>query len=203
MTRRHVSLLLSLLLFAGIAAAAQRVDYVTEEEEDVIRDAQGLQLRVPVFLKLLDNRIVALGLRERTAKEREQTQKDIAEYERQKKEIEKFKVEGAELRAKPLNPAIYLRNTTRSELLRGYMQIIDETMDNIEDGFDQQLDVRGHVESLGKFVSEQLPKLKTLEAKTAAETSALKAAIAHSELAIEEIQKALRSVPKTEKKSTK
>src|ERR1700704_6417463 len=133
MTARLTAIAFSVLLLAGIAVAAQRTDYVTEEEEDLIRDAQGLQMRVPVFLRLLDNRIVALGLRERTAKEREQTKKDIAEYERKKKEVEKLKSEGAELPAQPVNPDIYLRNTTRSELLRGYMQIIDETMDNIDD----------------------------------------------------------------------
>ena len=194
----------SVLLFAGIASAAQtRVDYVTEEEEDVIRDAQGLKARVPVFLRLLDNRIVALGLRERTAKEREQTKKDIADYERDKKEIEKFKVEGAELRARPLNPDIYLRNYTRSELLRGYRQIIDETMENIEDGYDQQLDVREYIEALEKFVNEQIPRLKKLEMKNSAETSLLKATIAHSEEAIEEIHDALKLAPKTEKKSAK
>src|SRR6185295_11690394 len=107
------------------------------------------------------------------------------EYERKKKEVEKLKIEGAELRAKPLNPDIYLRNTTRAELLRGYMQIIDETMDNIDDAFEQTLDVREHVEALEKFVSEQLPKLRTLEAKTASETAALKATISHSEQALE------------------
>ena len=41
----------------------QGTDYVTEEEEDLIRDAQGLNLRVPLLIKFLDNRIVALGLR--------------------------------------------------------------------------------------------------------------------------------------------
>ena len=196
---RFSSALLAILLLAGIAAAGQRIDYVTEEEEDLIRDAQGLQLRVPAFLKLLDNRIVALGLRERTSKEREQTKKDIADYEREKKEA--AKVPDALLRAKPLNPDIYLRDATRSELLRGYMQIIDETMDNIEDGFDQNLDVRGYVESLEKFVAEQLPRLRKLEVKMPAETSALKAAIAHSEQVIEEIHSALKSLPKTERKN--
>src|SRR5204863_740676 len=99
MTARLATIAVSVLLLAGVAIGAQRTDYVTEEEEDLIRDAQGLQMRVPVFLKLLDNRIVALGLRERTAKEREQTKKDIADYERDKKEIVKLKIEGAELRA--------------------------------------------------------------------------------------------------------
>jgi hypothetical protein len=198
-TRRAI-LALTVLLLAAVPGVAQRTDYVTEEEEDLIRDAQGLKLRVPLYLKLLDNRIVALGLRERTAKERDQTKKDIADYERDKKEIEKLKVEGAELRARPLNPDIYLRNATRSELLRGYMQIIDETMDNIDDAYDQALDVREHIESLDKFVSEHLPKLKKLEAKTAAETSALKATITHSEHALEDIQTALKAIPKTEKK---
>jgi hypothetical protein len=201
MTTRLTTIVFTLLLVTGITVAAQRVDYVTEEEEDVIRDAQGVKLRVPVYLKLLDNRIVALGLRQRTAKEREQTKKDIAQYEAKKKEAEKLKIENVELPARPLNPDIYLRNTTRSELLRGYMQIIDETMDNIEDAFEQRLDVREHIEALEKFMSEQLPKLKQLEPNSAGETSALKATISHSEQGIEDTQNALKSIPKTEKKS--
>jgi hypothetical protein len=200
-TRRLAALAFAVLLLAPPAGAAQRTDYVTEEEEDLIRDAQGLKLRLPLYLKLLDNRIVALGLRERTAKEREQTKKEIADYERDKKEIQRLKIENAELRAQPLNPDIYLRNTTRTELLRGYMQIIDEAMDNIEDAFDQSLDVREHIESLDKFLSEQLPRLRKLEARTPAETSALKATITHSEQALEDIQNALKAIPKNEKKS--
>jgi hypothetical protein len=188
------------LFLAILLTAQQNYDYVTPEEEDLIRDAQGLQLRVPAFLRLLDNRIVALGLRERTAKEREQTKKDIAGWEARKKEAERLKIPDIEMPAKPLNPDIYLRNTTRSELLQGYTQIIDETMDNIEDAFERKLDVREHVESLQKFVVEQLPRIKTLEAKTPSETAALKAAITHSESVIEEIREALKQLPKTEKK---
>jgi uncharacterized protein (UPF0305 family) len=189
-----------LALFLAVLLAAQNYDYVTVEEEDLIRDAQGLELRVPAFIRLLDNRIVALGLRARTTKEREQTKKDIAEWEAKKKEAEKLKIKDVEMPARPLNPDIYLRNTSRAELLRGYMQIIDETMDNIEDAFERKLDVRQHVESLQKFVVEQLPRLKTLEAKTPAETSALKATITHSETVVEEIRSALKQLPKTEKK---
>jgi len=191
---------MALLLFTGIAAAAQSFDYVTEEEEDLIRDAQGLQLRAPLFLKLLDNRIVALGLRERTAKEREQTKKDLQEYERDRKEIERLKVKDAELRAKPVNPDIYLKDYTRNELLRGYMQIVDELMDNIDDAYEKHLDIRNHVEALEKFLNEQLPKLKKFEAKTANETSAIKEVLSHSDQAIQDCRDALKRLPKTEKK---
>src|SRR6476620_8173769 len=104
--RRLTAMLLTLPLFLPLALRSQGFDYVTDEEEDLIRDAQGIEVRVPLFLKLLDNRIGALGLRERTAKEREQTKKDIADYEREAKEA--TKVKDAEVRAKPVNPDVYL-----------------------------------------------------------------------------------------------
>ena len=144
-----------LVLAAG--ANGQGYDYVTEEEEDLIRDAQGLTLRGPLLLKFLDNRIIALGLRERTAKEREQTKKDIAEYERELKDA--AKVKDAEVRAKPVNPDIYLRKFTRTELLRGFMQITDELMDNIDDSYDRNLPVREHVEALEKISQRTTPAL--------------------------------------------
>jgi hypothetical protein len=200
--KKLLLLWIPLLLLGGIAIAAQQVDYVTEEEEDLIRDAQGLKLRVPLLLKLLDNRIVALGLRERTAKEREQTKKDIAAYDAEKRDIDKVKakVPDAEIRAKPVNPDVYLRDYTRAELLRGYMQIVDETMDNIDDAYDRNQDVRDHIESLQKVVTENLSRFKTFQPKNENETSALKAAIKHSEQALEDIEGALKAVPKTEKK---
>lgn len=190
--------MVSVLCLAGVLAG-QTADYVTDEEEDLIRDAQGLKDRAPLFIKLLDNRIVALGLRERTAKEREQAKKDLANYEIEVKEA--ARVKDAVVRAKPLSPDVYLRNATRNELLRGYMQVIDELMDNIDDAYDRKLMVREYVETLEKFISEQLPRLRKFEAKTAAETAALKETIAHSERAIEDCRKALVSLPKTEKSS--
>ena len=102
MTLRRNSLIFVLAVaLAGLVQGlqAQGFDYVTEEEEDLIRDAQGLSLRIPLFLKMLDNRIVALGLRERTAKEREQAKKDLAEYEIELKAASRVK--DAEVRAKP------------------------------------------------------------------------------------------------------
>ena len=193
--RQLVTLAAAIVLFhAGAGLRSQGFDYVTDEEEDLIRDAQGLQLRVPLFLRLLDNRIVALGLRERTAKEREQVKKDIEKYEREVKEAKLVK--DAEVRARPLNPDVYLRKATKSELLRGYMQIVDEIMSNIDDAYDRKLPVREEVEALEKFLNEQLPRLAKFEPSTSAETSSIKSAISHSEEAIEDCRKALKTLPK-------
>jgi len=191
------ALAVAALFWAVALSAAQAADYVKEEEVDLIRDAQTLEKRMGLYLKLLDNRIVALGLRERTAKEREETKKDLADYQNEAKAA--AKVKEAEVRAKPVNPDVYLRNTTKAELLRGYMQIIDESMDYIEDAFERRLDVRPGVESLEKFLQEQLPRFKRLEVQTASETSALKATITHSERAIEDLEKALQTLPKMER----
>ena len=193
--RQLVTLAAAIVLFhAGVGLRSQGFDYVTDEEEDLIRDAQGLQLRVPLFLRLLDNRIVALGLRERTAKEREQVKKDIEKYEREVKEAKQVK--DAEVRARPLNPDVYLRKATKSELLRGYMQIVDEIMSNIDDAYDRKLPVREEVEALEKFLIEQLPRLSKFEPSTSAETASIKSAISHSEEAIEDCRKALKTLPK-------
>ena len=193
--RQLVTLAAAIVFFhAGVGLRSQSFDYVLDEEEDLIRDAQGLQLRVPLFLRLLDNRIVALGLRERTAKEREQVKKDIEKYEREVKEAKQVK--DAEVRARPLNPDVYLRKATKSELLRGYMQIVDEIMSNIDDAYDRKLPVREEVEALEKFLIEQLPRLSKFEPSTSVETASIKSAISHSEEAIEDCRKALKTLPK-------
>jgi hypothetical protein len=190
-----------LVLTAGdLTGTAQNIDYITDEEVDLIRDAQGLQTRVPALLKLADNRIVALGLREISDKEREQIRRDIERYEAEVREA--AKVKDAEVRAKPVNPAVYLRNFSRTQLLRGYMQVIDEVMDNIDDAFDRRLEVRASVEDLEQFVRAQLPRLQKFEAKTSGETAALEAVLRHSELVLDDIREALAELPKTERRST-
>jgi hypothetical protein len=196
-TLRHVSAVVAaaLLLLQATGFRSQSFDYVTEEEEDLIRDAQGLALRVPVMIRFLDNRIVALGLRERTAKERDQAKKELAEYEKEVKDA--AKVKDAEIRAKPLNPDIYLRKVTRPELLRGFMQITEEIMDNIDDAYERNLPVREHVERLERFLNEQIPRFEKLQAVTPAETAALKATVSHTEKAIEDCRNALKILPKT------
>lgn len=195
-TRRLVAAAAALLLLCpAMSFRSQATDYVTEEEEDLIRDAQGLQVRIPLLIKFLDNRIVALRLRERTAKEREEAKKDMEKYEQEVKAASKVK--DAEVRARPVNPDVYLRKATRTELMRGFMQITEEVMDNIDDAYDRNLPVREHVEALQKFLSEQLPRFAKFEPSNNAEASALKATISHSEEAIEDCEKALKTLPKT------
>jgi hypothetical protein len=193
--RRAIAVSVAVAISFLSVVNAQGTDYVTEEEEDLIRDAQGLALRVPLLLKFLDNRIVALGLRERSAKEREQAKKDMEKYEREVKDA--AKVKDAEVRAKPVNPDVYLRKHTRAELLRGFMQITDEIMDNIDDAYDRKLPVREHVEALEKFLDEQLPRLAKLQPTTPAETSAVQAVTTHTEKAIDDCRNALKTLPKT------
>jgi len=189
--------LMALLLFSS-GAKAQKYDYVMEEEEDLIRDAQELPKRISLFLQLLDNRVVTLGLRERTAKEREQAKKDLEAWEREAKEADKVK--DAELRARPLRPDVYLRNATKMELLNGYIQIVGEIMDNIDDAFDRRLEVRSPVEALEKFLGEQVPRFYKLQTKTPNEAAALKELLEQSEQTIQDCRNALKSLPKTEKK---
>jgi len=197
MSRRHLITVAAalLLLWPTLSLRSQATDYVTEEEEDLIRDAQGLQARIPLFLKFLDNRIVALGLRQRTPKEREEAKKDMEKYEREVKDA--AKVKDAEVRARPVNPDVYLRKATKSELLRGFIQITEEVMDNIDDAHDRNLPVREYVEALQKFLGEQLPRFAKLETTTPGEASTLQATISHSEEAIEDCEKALKTLPKT------
>jgi hypothetical protein len=203
---RQVTAILVLLVVLAVATPlpAQRVDYITDEESDLIRDAQGLELRVPALLKLADYRLVALGLRELTDKERNQIKKDIEQYETEARLAAKLKIQDIEVRAKPLNPVVYLRNFPRTELLHGYMQVIDEAMDNIDDAFDRRLEVRPSVEELQKFVRTHLPLLHKFVPKTERaerETAVIAATIEHSEQSLDTIGEALRLLPKTEKKS--
>jgi hypothetical protein len=194
-------LALPFALLMAAAGMAQKTDYLTESEADLVRDAQGIELRVRALLKLADNRIVALGLRELSAKEREEIRKDIERYESEAKAVKK--IEGAELRARPVNPAVYLRNYARSDLLRGFMQVLDETMDNIDDAYIRKLEVRPAVEELEAFVALQIPRFKKFSPSSPLETSLIQTVIEHSELVLADVQDALKTLPKTERRPSK
>ena len=79
------------------------------------------------------------------------------------------------------------------------MQVTDELMDNMDDAYERKLQVREYVVELEKFLTEQMPRLRKFESRSAIETAAIKEAIRNSERAIEDCRKALESLPKTEK----
>src|SRR5688572_22125949 len=72
-------------LLAGSLAGARRADYFTEDELDLIRDAQGLELRLPAYFRLAEKRLVVLGVAEKSEKEKEREQKQQEQYEKDKK----------------------------------------------------------------------------------------------------------------------
>ena len=82
--------------FAASLFAAPKKEYFTEDELDLIRDAQELSQRVPVYFKLAERRLIFLGLMEKSEKEKEKERK---EKEKREKEKKKAFLVGLHLRA--------------------------------------------------------------------------------------------------------
>src|SRR5262249_15873730 len=100
----------------------------------------------------------------------------------------------------PVDEMAYLHDFTRSELLRGYIEALEEIMSNIDDNYDRKLDVRGAVEDLEKFSRETLPLLEKFQPKTDAEKRALQDEIDKAKETNASAKDALKKVPKTEQK---
>ena len=100
----------------------------------------------------------------------------------------------------PLDDTSYLEDFTPAELLRGYIQALDEIMSNIDDAYGRKLDVRDSVEDLAKFTRDTIPLLEKFKPKSQGERSALQDAIDKANEASGEAREALKVVPKTEKK---
>src|ERR1041385_43742 len=77
------ALVLSLSL---TARSLPKKEYFTEDELDLIRDAQELNVRVPTYLKLAERRLVFLGIME---KSQEQIAKEKKEKEKREKDAKK------------------------------------------------------------------------------------------------------------------
>jgi hypothetical protein len=94
----------------------------------------------------------------------------------------------------------YLTDFTRSELLRGYAEAIDEVMSNIDEAFSRRLEVRNSLEDLEKFTRETATALAKFEPKNNSEQIALSEAIDKAKEANNGAKEAMSIVPKTEKK---
>jgi hypothetical protein len=191
--------LLLLFSFAASTHAAPKKEYFTEDELDLIRDAQELNARVPTYLKLAERRLVFLGIME---KSQEQIDKEKKEKEKRAKEDKKKPTLDSRANADkaPVNDTSYLEDFTPAELLRGYIQAIDESMTNIDDAYSRKQDVRDPIEDLVKFTQSTIPLLQKFMPKNAGERSAMQDAIDKANQAQNDAKEALKVVPKTEKK---
>ena len=198
LTRHSLSLILALSLVATSYAAPKK-EYFTEDELDLIRDAQELNMRVPTYLKLAERRLVFLGIMQ---KSQEQIEKEKKEKEKRIKEEKKKPTFDSRANADkpPLEDESYLEDFTPAELLRGYIQALDEIMTNIDDAYARKLDVRDSVEDLAKFTRDTIPLLQKYTPKNQSDRSALQDAMDKANEASNEAQQALKVVPKTEKK---
>jgi len=183
--------------FAASLLTAAKKEYFTEDEQDLIRDAQELSQRVPVYFKLAERRLIFLGLMEKSEKEKEKERQ-----EKQKREREKKKAGDTRATANKVDPddTSYLADFTSAELLRGYIEALDEITSNIDYAYSSKLDVRDSLEDLEKFTLETIPVLEKFKPKNDIERVAIEEAIEKAKDTQAETKEALRSVPKTEKK---
>src|SRR5215470_2978780 len=199
--RHHakVSVLLTVFLAAALCAAPKK-EYFTEDELDLIRDAQELNMRVPTYLKLAERRLIFLGIME---KSQQQIEKERKEKEKRAKEKKKGPLDSrANADKAPLDDTSYLDDFSPAELLRGYIQALDEVMTNIDDAYNRKLDVRDSVEDLAKFTRDTIPLLEKFKPKNQSERTAMQDAVDKANEASNMAKDALKVVPKTEKKRT-
>jgi hypothetical protein len=183
------------LLAASLFAAAKD-EYFTEDELDLIRDAQELSARVPAYFKLAERRLIFLGIMEKSKEQIERERK-----EREKREKEQKKGGSIDSRATankaPIDDTSYLDTFTPAELLRGYIQALDEVTDNIDYAYERRLDVRDSLEDLAKFIRETVPLLEKFKPKGTSERAALQDAIDRAKEIGADTNEALGVVPKT------
>jgi hypothetical protein len=190
------TIVLASILATSLLAAA-KTDYFTEDEIDLLRDAQGLSLRVPVYIKLAERRLIFLGLME---KSQQQIEKERKEKEKREKEQKKTIDTRATANKAPIDDTAYLDNFTPPELIRGYIQVLEEITTNIDEAYSNKLDVRDSLEDLSKFVKDTIPLLEKFKPRNNAERAAIQDAIDKAKQTATDTQAALGIVPKTEKK---
>ena len=186
------------LAFSSLFLAAPKNDYFTEDELDLIREAQELSARVPAYFKLAERRLIFLGIMEKSA---QQIEKERKEKEKREKEQKKGTTDNrANANKAPIDDTSYLDNFTPAELLRGYIQVLDEVTDNIDNAYNSRQDVRDPLEDLAKFTKDTLPLLEKFKPKNDRERAALSDAMERAQQVAAETKEALSVVPKTEKK---
>lgn len=198
LAKASLSVVLALALSMPFLAMPKN-EYFTEDELDLIREAQELNVRVPTYFKLAERRLIFLGIME---KSKEQIEKERKEREKREKEAKKPSTDtrATANKAPAVDDTAYLDRFTPAELLRGYIQALDEVTTNIDDAYSRKLDVRDPLEDLAKFIKETVPLLEKFKAKNASERAALQDALDKAKQTAADTKEALSIVPKTEKK---
>jgi hypothetical protein len=145
-------------------------DYMTEEEDDLVRQAQKADDRIKVFMKIADRRMAALT---GTGADSQLNSDDKKAREKADKEIRNW---GA------------LPKLTRVQLLQHYSKTIDEAMAKLEDAHERNPKSSAlpkALETLREATERHLQVLRSLEQEVKGESEelALKAAIGRAEQA--------------------
>ena len=199
--------LIGVFAISGVLTAASK-EYFIEDEIDYLRQAQGISLRVPALIRLANIRLVTLGMKEKSKEDKELEKKigeihDEYEGKNPPKPALSEKVPGkapgksekpAEKSAGP-----YLNDLSRVELLRGYLEALDEIRRNLDDAYRQKREVRDPLEQFEKFCSTSIPALRRFQARDDAELQAITDARTETQESMEAAQDALKIIPKTEK----
>ena len=204
-TRLRHALAVSGILCSLLAGArtVRAQEFFTEWEIEKIRDAQEVDLRVPVFLLIAQNRLIQLGVAEGEIESNEAGgpnkaltfmvgifQPNIAaEMERVAEEAKR--------------EAEFENDLTRfgpAELLGGYYQALDEAMDAIDDAYERRVgDLRPALASLRDYAVSTLPLLRAYQTEDGDTEAALAEAVEQAETARDGAIRALELIPKTER----
>ena len=169
---------------ASIARVRERTqilgDYLTEEEDNHVREAQAADARVRVFMKIADRRINAITGHVVTADKPSGSPTDKPTDKHGDKNQKKTEDEEREWGALP--------NVTRAELLRHYAKAIAECMDKLEDAYERNPKSAALPKALAilrESTDRHLLALRALqsELKDAKEAGALRDAIDQAEIA--------------------
>lgn len=147
-------------------SSAQLVDYLTEEEDDLVRQAQSPDLRTKVFMKIADRRLSAIvGVK-----------LDPNDKKAQKRAEEEERLWGV------------LPKLDRLGYLRHYARAIDELMIKLEDAYERNPKAKAFEKAMQVLLEStdaQLATLKSLEPQLSgdAEKAAFRNAVEKAEVA--------------------
>lgn len=163
-----------ILFCLPILINAQKRDNLTDQEDMNVRDAQQVDLRMKVFIKVIDRRLLALN--DANAAQSKQAQKDLNDWGE-------------------------LRTGTRTELTYDIQRTLEEAIAKIDDVAERDQKnplFPKAVNALAKACREFNPQFSTLRSKAAEDKERL--ALENSIDSCNQVIEASVKVPKEEKK---